>query len=284
MALMIGFGVFLASTGIVPTLLLHLFFPVMATPLLLTSLRFFRVSVHPESWPELLSTNPRQLPSARRFRILMRSILITSVISLVLIITSYQVIRLSSKPYTWESSELDSLPYNKAAIVLGTSQYAYAGRQNLYFVYRMQAAAELYKSGKVSYLILSGDNARLSYNEPINMKKALIKLGVPDSVIYLDYAGFRTLDSMVRSKHIFGQSKVTVVSQEFHNHRAIFLARRNGIHAIAYNARDVGNITGSKTMLREYLARVKVFIDLYLLDTQPRFLGKPVILGEKQIN
>ncbi|CAG0951526.1 MAG: DUF218 domain-containing protein [Bacteroidetes bacterium] len=176
-------------------------------------------------------------------------------------------------------SDLNTVPSHKAALVLGTSKYRSNGEKNLYFFYRIQAAALLYKTRKVTYIIVSGDNSTMQYNEPNTMKKELIKLGIPDSVIYLDYAGFRTLDSVVRCKEIFGQKEFIIVSQKFHNERAVFLARKHHIEAIGFNARDVDAYYGFKTNLREYFARIKVFIDL-ITGKEPKFLGEKIELGK----
>lgn len=169
----------------------------------------------------------------------------------------------------------DSIPYNRTGLVLGTTPKLKDGRPNLYFDYRMDAAAALYQTGKIKYLIVSGDNHRNDYNEPEEMKKALLARGVPRKALYLDYAGLRTLDSVLRAKEIFGQDSLTVISQRFHNERAIFLADAYGIHAVGYNAKDVNLSTGFKTQLRELLARVKVFIDLFT-SKQPKYLGEKI--------
>lgn len=180
-----------------------------------------------------------------------------------------------TKDYVYDSAK--DLPYQKAALVLGTAKNI-GNRPNLYFTYRMQAAKELYDSGKVKVFVLSGDNSRKDYNEPEDMRQALIGMGVPDSIIYLDYAGFRTLDSVVRMNEIFGQSSFIVVSQEFHNERAIFLAQYYDLEAYGYNAKDVEMIRSSfKTKVREYFARVKVFVDM-VSGKQPKYLGEPVII------
>ena len=139
----------------------------------------------------------------------------------------------------------------------------------------MNAAAELYYEDKVDVLILSGDNATLEYNEPIMMKKYLEDYGIPDSVIFLDYAGFRTLDAIVRCREIFGQDSFTVVSQEFHTRRAVFLAACKDINAVGYNAKSPEGYLHFWTNMREILARVKVFIDL-IFNKQPKFLGEKI--------
>ncbi len=171
-------------------------------------------------------------------------------------------------------SDINELPNNDVALVLGTSKRAKGGRTNLFFKYRMDAAARLYQAGKVRHFILSGDNRFKEYDEPNDMKKALLDRGIPTSAITLDYAGFRTFDSVVRCKEIFGQSRVTIVSQEFHNLRAVFIAKRKGIDAIAFNARGVSSRYSLKTWLREYLARTKAVLDVYVLGTKPYFLGE----------
>lgn len=173
--------------------------------------------------------------------------------------------------------KLAEIPYCQTALLLGTSPKLKNGKDNLYFIYRIKAAAELYQAGKIKYIIISGDNSKQSYNEPEAMKQALIQLSIPENIIYLDYAGFRTLDSVVRAKEIFGQNSITVISQQFHNERAIYLAEKYGIHAIGYNAQDVSIYSGFKTQIREYLARIKMFIDI-LVNKQPHFLGDRIEL------
>ncbi|WP_291530294.1 SanA/YdcF family protein [Bacteroides sp. UBA939] len=171
--------------------------------------------------------------------------------------------------------EVAEIPYCQTALLLGTAPKLQNGQDNLYFTYRINAAVKLYKAGKIKYIIISGDNSRQDYNEPESMRQALIRQSVPKDFIYLDYAGFRTLDSVVRTREIFGQDSITVISQQFHNERAIYLAQEYGIHATGYNAQDVSKYYGFKTRLREYLARVKMFIDISM-NKQPHFLGDKI--------
>lgn len=179
-------------------------------------------------------------------------------------------------------NEVITIPQNKVGLLLGTSPKLKNGNNNLYFDYRILAAVELYKAGKIKYILISGDNRKEDYNEPEEMKKALMQKGIPEKFIYLDYAGFRTLDSVIRAKEVFGQNQLTIISQRFHNERAIYLAEKNGINAIGYNAKDVNAYAGLKTNIRELLARVKMFIDL-AIDKQPHFLGEKIIIGKKSM-
>jgi len=172
-------------------------------------------------------------------------------------------------------TEVNAIPKNKVGVVLGTSKYLVNGHINQYYQFRIDAAAELYHSGKVEFLLISGDNRHHSYNEPQTFKNDLVKKGIPEERIFLDYAGFRTLDSMVRAKEVFGQESITVISQKFHNERAIYLAEKRGLNAIGFNAKDVNLRSGFKVQMREYLARVKMFSDL-IFSKQPRFLGEEI--------
>lgn len=169
-----------------------------------------------------------------------------------------------------------TVPKNDVGVLLGTSKYLTNGEYNLYFTYRMEAAEKLYFSNKINFILVSGDNATMAYNEPITIKGELVKRGIPEEKIVLDYAGFRTFDSMIRANKVFGQEQFTVISQPFHNERAVFIARKNGIEAIGFNAKDVSNQSGFKTQLREKFARIKVLLDIYILNTQPKFLGEKI--------
>ena len=206
-----------------------------------------------------------------------RWLIVSLIALLVMIVVSNLVVSCSTKKLVYQSVE--SVPYNKTALLLGTSKYLSDGRRNLYYQYRIEAVAALFRAHKVDYVVVSGDNSREDYDEPTDMKNDLVAAGIPAERIYLDYAGFRTLDSVVRCKEIFGQSSFTIVSQQFHNERAIFLARHYNIAAIGFNAQDVQAYYGFKTMLREKLARVKLFIDL-LVHKKPKFLGDKVQVGE----
>lgn len=201
--------------------------------------------------------------------------LLFACVAVLLAIIIYANIKIPRDSEKYIYSHVDSIPNNNVAIVLGTSRYI-GGRPNIYFTNRIQAAKELYDAGKIRAFVVSGDNRHKSYNEPRDMRRALVEVGVPDSIIHLDYAGFRTLDSMVRMGKVFGQKSFIVVSQQFHNERAIFLARYYGYDAYGYNAADLDlNRSSYRTKIREVFARVKVFVDI-ALNTRPKFLGEPI--------
>lgn len=205
-------------------------------------------------------------------RVLVITIIIFASVVLIILFANWKIPH-DTQDYTYDN--VDDVPAQKAALVLGTSRYI-GDRENLYFTYRIRAAKELYEAGKVKALVLSGDNSRPTYNEPEDMREALIAAGVPDNVIYLDYAGFRTLDSVVRMSEIFEQDSFIIVSQKFHNERAIFLAQYYGLTTYGYNAKDLElNRSSIRTKVREYLARVKVFVDM-ITGKGPKYLGEPV--------
>lgn len=204
---------------------------------------------------------------------LFKFVFIAGIIVVALVVYANWEISHESQKYIYD--DVDSIPEHNVALVLGTSRYI-GNRPNLYFTYRITAAKELYDAGKIDAFVVSGDNKHVSYNEPREMRRALVEAGVPDSIINADYAGFRTLDSVVRMNKVFGQSSYIIVSQEFHNERAIYIARHYGIDAYGYNARDLNlNRSSYKTKIRELFARVKVFIDI-LFGTTPKFLGEPI--------
>lgn len=193
----------------------------------------------------------------------------------------WTLIELSSRSHIYESTE--GLKPATAGLVLGAARLVRNYVANPFFQNRIVAAAELFKAGKVQYLIVSGSQAgggrpRGGYDEPADMRAALIAEGVPAARIYRDYAGFRTLDSIVRAKEVFGQERVIVVSQPFHLSRALFLARWRGLDDDGFAAADVPLRFGVRTYLREVAARAAAVLDL-LRGVEPRYLGPPVRLG-----
>ena len=194
-----------------------------------------------------------------------------------IVVVSNLVIKFSTAHYLYDSVEL--IPYNEAGLVLGTSPRVRNGGSNPYFTNRMVAAAELYHNGKVSVMIVSGDNRTRYYNEPEQMRRALVSLGVPSSSIIMDQAGLRTLDSVLRARDVFNINEITIISQKFHNQRAVYIAKQKGMKVYALNAKDVDHNPSDRTRLREWLAKTIVFWDL-LTNRQPQHLEKEIIFTE----
>ncbi|MEO1051831.1 MAG: ElyC/SanA/YdcF family protein [Bacteroidota bacterium] len=170
--------------------------------------------------------------------------------------------------------DVTSVPDNKVALVLGTSNKRPDGSPNPFFEERMETTARLYKQGKVKHILVSGDNSSKYYNEPKAMMNALVSRGIPRGAITLDYAGLRTLDSIVRCKEIFGQDKITIITQPFHSFRALFISDYFDIEAVAMVTTELPASESFKVKLREYLARPKAVWDLYVIKKEPKFLGE----------
>ena len=179
----------------------------------------------------------------------------------------HQVKKAASFVYT----RIEELPAREYGLLLGTSRVVRGGFLNEYFYRRIRAAVRLHKAGKVKKIIVSGDNRRKGYNEPQDMKEALMAGGVPEEAILMDFAGFRTLDSVVRARNVFGVTTFTVISQKFHCERAVYLARTKGLDAVGFAAEEVPARFRFKNAFREPLARAKAFLDLHLLRTRPHF-------------
>lgn len=173
-------------------------------------------------------------------------------------------------------SDIKSVPHRKAALLLGTSPLNRLGRPNTYFTNRILTAAELYRSGKIDYIIASGDNHTRKYDETTAMRDSLIANGVPSDRIITDFAGFRTLDSVVRAKEVFGCDSLTIISQADHDARALYIAKANGIDAVAVEAPILaGRLVRIRLAIREWLARDKMMLDL-LFGRKPHFLGEKI--------
>ena len=195
--------------------------------------------------------------------------LIGVLISLGVIITYYWI---SFKTKNLVYNNINTIPKNKVGLLLGCGKYTANGNINLFYKYRIDAAVQLFNAKKIEYILVSGDNSRKDYDEPSDFKTDLVAQGIPENKIILDYAGFRTLDSIIRAKEIFGQTSLTLISQKFHNQRAIYIANHFNIEAVGFNAKDIYNIH-----FREYLARSKASLDL-VFNVQPKFLGKQIII------
>lgn len=214
-----------------------------------------------------------------KMRWLKRIVLALCILPLLFLVICNVWVVLSTRDKVY--TNIEELPPHRIALVLGTSNKLAGGKANPFFEKRIETAANLFKMGKIDHFILSGDNSTIFYNEPIAMRKALVKLGVPDSAITLDYAGLRTLDSVVRSQKIFGQDKITIITQPFHSYRALFISEYYNMNAVAMVADEPGFEYSIKVRLREYLARTKAVLDLYVLKTVPRHLGQKEQLNSR---
>lgn len=205
--------------------------------------------------------------------------LIVAVSTLVLLIVAFTIyanLKVEHAARGRIYSDNESIPHNRVALLLGTNPLNRVGRPNTYFTNRINTAAELYHAGKVDYIIASGDNHIKLYDEPTAMRDSLVAHGVPEARIILDFAGFRTLDSVVRAKEIFGCDSLTIISQADHNARALYLAEANGIHAIAVSAPlRAGRWVRTRLAIREWLARDKMMLDIWF-GKQPHFLGEKI--------
>ena len=156
----------------------------------------------------------------------------------------------------------EDLPDNEVGLVLGTAKWTRRGTINRFFSYRMDAAARLYQSGKIRLLLLSGNGISADPGEPEAMRDELLARGVPLEALQLDSGGTRTLESIARAKQLFGLNRMTIVSQEFHNRRALFFCRSFGIEAVGFNAEDVPASEARWIFLRELLARVDAVLEM----------------------
>ncbi len=179
--------------------------------------------------------------------------------------------------------QMANLPRNHVGLVLGTSAYGKGHRRNPHFANRIAAAANLFHTGLVKQLLLSGDNGTRGYDEPADMERALLSLGLRPCRLTRDDAGFRTLDSVVRAKEVFGLRRVTIITDRFHCYRAVFLARHFGLAAVAYPSEEVSVEHSLKSRVREWLADVKACLDVYILHTRPKFLGRPIMIDPRAV-
>lgn len=196
--------------------------------------------------------------------------ILVTIITLIAAANIWIVLQTTSHIY----AGIDEIPKSKLALVLGTSKYMVGGGINPYFQNRINAAVQLYMAGKVKHILVSGDHQTAYYNEPKTMKEELVRMGIPEEDITLDHAGLRTLDSIVRCKEVFGQEEFVIVTQKFHSYRAIFISQYYGLETSGYIAKGMPMINSPLLMLRELLARPLAIIDLFVLQTSPKFLGE----------
>lgn len=197
---------------------------------------------------------------------------------LVVLFTVYANISVNKSTANFIYSNVRTIPHNKVGLLLGTNPKNRFGGTNTYFVNRIATASKLYHAGKVDFIIASGDNHTKKYDEPTAMRDSLMAHGVPENRIILDYAGFRTLDSVVRAKEVFGCDSLTIISQGDHNARALYIAKTNGIEAVAISAPiQASKMVRIRLALREWLARDKMMLDIWF-GKRPHFLGEKIII------
>lgn len=191
------------------------------------------------------------------------AVFVTVCIALMLVCNQVVVSNAEGKVF----SEIDSIKYNKVGLLLGTTPQARITKvKNYFFIYRLDAAEQLYRTGKIEKILISGDENSLDgVNEPECMRDSLVARGVPASAIILDGKGYRTINSIVNANKVFGLKSFTIISQEFHNERALYQAEHLGLdveNLQAYNAKMPKSRRAYLTTIREYFARVKMFLDL----------------------
>lgn len=191
---------------------------------------------------------------------------------LLLIVVCHYIVVWNASGKTYDNVE--TIPHNKVGLLLATSPITPGGAHNFYFENRIKAADELYKAGKIDFIIASGGDYRRSQkngcDEPGAIRDSLVARGIPEGRIILDYEGLRTLNSIAKAKQVYNLDSLTLISQKYHNERAIYLADKYGIHAIGYNAKPSPiRRNRIRNTLREYLARVKLFSDI-LTDSYPK--------------
>jgi SanA protein len=213
----------------------------------------------------------RCVPRWRRYAVLvLRCVLVAFLVCVILVLVIQHSIVQTAHGKTYDDPE--RISGRHIGLVFGCDDRV-QNQENPYFTYRMDAAASLWHAGKLECLIVSGDNRSPYYNEPQKMKLALIERGVPAEKIVCDFAGLRTLDSVLRAQRIFGARDCLMISQRFQNDRAIYIAKAHGMGAIGFNARDVSGPGGRKTRWREFSARLVMWLDVHVLDTQPKHGG-----------
>lgn len=209
--------------------------------------------------------NPLPLESPMKKRKIIIALTLTFSAFLILIALCDIVVSGNASVRTYD--DVDNVPHRQVGLILGTSPIStWNGRRNYYFDYRIKAGAELYKAGKVDWLVVSGGDYRESHNgydEPCAMRDSLMRLGVDSTHIILDYDGTRTLNSIAKMRDVYCQDSIILISQKYHNERALYQAKHLGIDAIGLNARTPEKrSTWVRNRGREVLARVKLFIDI----------------------
>lgn len=199
-------------------------------------------------------------------RLMLGLLLLGGALALILVLAAWLAdkrIDRFAAPYVADDPK--ALPDVDVALVLGAAPIGPEGGPNRYFEYRLDAAAALWRAGKVKFLLVSGDRRPPDYDEPSAMRAGLIARGVPANTIYRDFAGVRTRTSVLRAKSVFGQQRLIIVSQGFHAARAIFLARSEGVEAWGFAARDVVRAYSIFTELRRYPSALRAYYDVRIV-------------------
>lgn len=202
----------------------------------------------------------------KRLRFFLWSICLFALLCICVLFVCDRIIVNNAKGKTFSS--IDSIKYNKVGLLLGTTPQARVTKvTNYFFIYRMDATERLYKAGKIEKILISGDEDSLDgVNEPECMRDSLVARGVPAGAIILDGKGYRTINSVINANKVFGLKSFTIISQKFHNERAIYQAEHLGLeleNIQAFNAEMPRTRRAYLTTVREYFARVKMFIDLF---------------------
>lgn len=138
---------------------------------------------------------------------------------------------------------------------------------------RADTAIELFQAGKIEKILVSGDNGTMEHNEVVPTQKYLISQGIPKNIIFLDYAGFDTYDSMYRAKHIFHVKSAIIITQNFHLARSVYLCQKMGIECVGTSADKHHYIKIAQFTMREWISRVKAVWEI-LIKAKPKFLGE----------
>ena len=201
-----------------------------------------------------------------------------AVVLLVVLAAWFADRRMAREADAWSFADVAEVPSVETALVLGTAPIGPEGGPNRYFVYRLDTAAALWRAGKARVLLVSGNKAGESYDEPAAMRTGLIERGVPAEVIHRDPAGYRTWDSVQRARDVYGQKRLVIVSQRFHLDRALFLAREAGIEAWGLEARDVDTPYSVFTELRRFPSALRAYYDIWT-GAKARESGKKIFIG-----
>jgi len=214
-----------------------------------------------------LNPNLRKLIVKKFFKI----VLYLSVAGLIAVLSVNYHITSSTKKYIHYS--LKKFPKNDVGIIFGAG--INGNQPSKYLKDRLDAGILLYKAKRINKILLSGDNGREEYDELTVMKNYCYQHGVDTTKIYIDYAGFDTYSTMYRAKHIFKIKKATLISQEYHLNRALYIGRNLGIKSAGYSA-NKGEYSGyNYVKFREYLSRFKSFFDVFR-NREPKFLGNSI--------